>query len=646
MRIKLLSLFMLLLIIPLWAQKGTDADFTISINGNRIPTTTNFKQQFKDKKITSKQNPKTEYTLLQFTKIPSVDEQQKLKSQGITLLSYLSNNAYYAAISSDYYSKSTASDNIRAAIAIDPHYKLDPMIVDNAIPDYASEGSNGIKVVISYFEGVDNKVISQDLAALFVKSSKNDTSFNEVYVQATKEKLEEIAKLNWVQNIELVPAPVESDNKPGVSSHKANVLGSLIPGLGYGLTGKGVKVGIWDGNLEQHKDHTGRVINREYESNSSHGDHVSGTIGGAGLLDPKARGMAPEVQMYGWNFNTQSNGLSVQQERVIAANQDGIEITSNSYGVNLTTGYNTGRYNTGDRGDDNVTTLFPYLLTIYSNGNAQTAYPGGFNTSTKNSKNALHVAANNPDDLISSYSSFGPTIDGRLVPQIAAVGTDVYSLDYSNSYQVMSGTSMATPGTTGTVALLYERYKNIYGTKPLASLMKALVTNTAKDAGNPGPDYKYGFGNLNGLRAVKALDNKLFYTASVANAATYEKDIVVPTGLVTLKVMLAYSDLQGTPGATAIQVNDLDIKIVKDGTTTLPWVLNPTAPNANATRGVDNMNNIEQITLDNPAAGTYKIIVTGTKVPLATQEFSVVYDYVAPELILTYPIGGEKFNTE
>ncbi|KQB41313.1 Peptidase S8/S53 subtilisin kexin sedolisin [Flavobacterium aquidurense] len=629
----------------MWSQKGP-TDFTISLNGNKIETTANFSKQFKDKKATSKQNTKTEYTLLQFTKIPSVEEQEKLKSQGVTLLSYLSGNAYYAAIAPEFYSKSSVSDNIRTTITVDPKYKLDPMIVDNAIPDYATGGTNGIKVVISYFKGVDTKIIEQDLASLFIKGSKNEASFNEVYIEATKEKLQEIAKFNWVQNIELVAAPVESDNKPGVSSHKANVLGSVIPGLGYGLTGKGVKVGIWDGNLEQHKDHTGRVINREYESNSSHGDHVSGTIGGAGLLDPKARGMAPEVQMYGWNFNTQSNGLPVYAERELAAVQDGIELTSNSYGVNLTSGYNTGRYNVGDRGDDNITTLFPYLLTIYSNGNAQTAYPGGFNTSTKNSKNALHVAANNPDDLISSYSSFGPTIDGRLVPQIAAVGTDVYSLDYSNSYQVMSGTSMATPGTTGTIALLYERYKNIYGTKPLASLMKALVTNTAKDAGNPGPDYKYGFGNLNGLRAVKALDNKLFYTAAVANGATYEKDIVVPAGLVALKVMLAYSDLQGTPGATAVQINDLDIKIIKDGVTTLPWVLNPTAPNANAVRGVDNMNNIEQVTLDNPAPGTYKIVVTGSRVPLATQEFSVVYDYVAPELILTYPVGGEKFNTE
>lgn len=645
MRIKLLSLFMLLMTVTLWSQKNSETDFVISLNGNKIVTTSNFKQQFKEKKSTGRQIPKVEYTLLQFTKIPSVEEQQKMKSEGITLLSYLSNNAYYAKISSEFYSSSTTFANIRTSISVDPKYKLDPMIVDNAIPDYAKEG-NAVKVVVSYFKGADSKVIGDDLASLFIKSIKNDSNFSEVYLETSKEKLEEIAKFNWVQNIELVPPPVETDNTPGVTSHKANILGSTIPGLGYGLTGKGVKVGVWDGNLEPHKDHTGRVINKEYESNSSHGDHVSGTIGGAGLLDPRARGMAPEVQMYGWNFNTQSNGLSVQQERVIAAVNDGIELTSNSYGVNLTSGYNTGRYNAGDRGDDNVTLNYPYLLNVYSNGNAQTAYPGGFNTSTKNSKNSLHVAANNPNDLISSYSSFGPTIDGRLVPQIAAVGTDVYSLDYSNSYQVMSGTSMATPGVTGTLALLYERYKNTYGEKPLASLMKALVTNTAKDAGNPGPDYKYGFGNLNGLRAVKVLDKKMFYSASVANGTVYEKDIAVPAGLVTLKVLLAYTDIGGTPGAASVLVNDLDIKIVKDGVTTLPWVLNPTVPNANALRGIDNLNNIEQVTLDNPVPGTYKIIVTGTRVPINTQQFSVVYDYVAPELILTYPVGGEKFNTD
>lgn len=638
---------MMFLTILGWSQNIAETDFSITINGNKISTTANFKQQFREfKKYTSKrQSSDMEYNLLQFTRIPSIDEQQKLKRQGVTLLSYLSNNAYYASVESGFYSKRNVSGNIRTIIAIDPKYKLDPMLANNTIPDYALE-ANDVKVIVSYFEGIDSNVISKDLANLFLRGIKIVAPFNQIYLQVSKEKLEEIAKINWVQNIDLIPAPVESDNKPGVTSHKANVLGSTISGLGFGLTGKGVKVGVWDGNLEKHKDHTGRMINKEYEYSSSHGSHVSGTIGGAGLLDPRAKGMAPEVKMYGWNFNTQSNGLSVASERLKSIAEDGIDFTSNSYGINLTSGYNTYRYNGSDYGDDYVTVMNPYLLNIYSNGNAQTAHPGGFNTSTKNSKNSLHVAANNPNDLISNYSSFGPTVDGRLVPQIAAVGSYVYSLDYSNSYQVMSGTSMATPGTTGIVALLYERYKNIYGDKPLASLMKALVANTAKDVGNPGPDYKYGFGNINGLRAVKVLDKKMFYTAFVANGESYEKKIVVPAGLVSLKVMLAYSDIPGTPGAGSIQVNDLDIKIVKDGITILPWILNPTTPAANALRGVDSLNNIEQVTLDNPAAGSYKIIVTGTSVPLNSQEFSVVYDFVAPELILTYPIGGEKFNTD
>jgi Subtilase family/Concanavalin A-like lectin/glucanases superfamily/Domain of unknown function (DUF5011)/Secretion system C-terminal sorting domain/CUB domain len=643
----LLSIAFLFLAQTLFSQKGNQDDYSISINGNSIATSNNFKQQAQQfRKSTSKQNLKNQYTLMQFTKTPTIQEQQKLKEQGATLINSLSKNVYYALVKPDFYNRTSFSKNIRTVITVAPEYKLDPIVAKGIIPDYASEG-NAIKVVVSYFKGMDAKTIATDLNKLNIKESKIFDSFNEVHLKLPKSQLLEMAKLNWVQNIELIATPVVSENKPGVSSHKVNILNSTIAGLGYGLTGKGVKIGIWDSNVEKHKDHTGRVVNKEYEDSDSHGEHVFGTVGGAGLLDPKAKGMAPEVKAYTWNFNIQSNNLPVYVERANSATEDGIELTQNSYGRRLTTpGFNTFRYESSDRGDDNVTVQFPYLLNVYSNGNDQSNNPGGFNTSSKSSKNALHVAANDPNDVISNYSSFGPTIDGRLVPQIAAVGTDVYSLDYNNSYQFLSGTSMATPGVSGTLALLYERYKNIYGgTKPIASLMKALVSNTAKDVGNLGPDYKYGFGNINGLRAVKTLDNVMFYTSAVANGVTYEKDIIVPSGLTKLKVMLAYTDVPATPGATNILVNNLDIKIVKNGTETLPWILNPTLPNANAIRGVDNLNNIEQVTIDNPDAGSYKIVVTGTNIPLNTQEFAVVYDYVAPELTLTYPIGGEKMDT-
>jgi hypothetical protein len=70
---------------------------------------------------------------------------------------------------------------------------------------------------------------------------------------------------------------------------------------------------------------------------------------------------------------------------------------------------------------------------------------------------------------------------------------------------------------------------------------------------------------------------------------------------------LHYSDIAELQ-VTDISKNDLDIKLL-GWVTTLPWIL--TLPNVNAKEGVDNLNNIEQITLDNPAAGIYKIIVTG-----------------------------------
>jgi hypothetical protein len=58
----------------------------------------------------------------------------------------------------------------------------------------------------------------------------------------------------------------------------------------------------------------------------------------AGILDPRAKGMAPEVQMYGWNFNTQSNGLPVYSERDLAASNDGVELLQILTEF-LTTGY-------------------------------------------------------------------------------------------------------------------------------------------------------------------------------------------------------------------------------------------------------------------------------------------------------------------
>ena len=58
-----------------------------------------------------------------------------------------------------------------------------------------------------------------------------------------------------------------------------------------------------------------------------------------------------------------------------------------------------------------------------------------------------------------------------------------------NSYVSKSGTSMSCPGVSGTLAQLYQAYKENQNEEPYAGLMKAILMNTADDLGNPGPDF-------------------------------------------------------------------------------------------------------------------------------------------------------------
>ena len=69
---------------------------------------------------------------------------------------------------------------------------------------------------------------------------------------------------------------------------------------------------------------------------------------------------------------------------------------------------------------------------------------------------------------------------------------------------------------------------------------------------------------------------------------------------------------------TATRINDLDMTMTTpSGQTFLPWILDNTPDatllDADATRGVDNINNIEQVTLENPVMGNYTVNVSASK---------------------------------
>jgi hypothetical protein len=262
-------------------------------------------------------------------------------------------------------------------------------------------------------------------------------------------------------------------------------------------------------------------------------------------------------------------------------------------------------------------------------------------------KNVIAVANLDYQDGLSGSSSRGPAHDGRIKPDLAAKGSSVYSTIDPNSYGFKSGTSMSCPGTAGTLTQLYQAYREITNEEPTGGLMKALLLNTAEDLGNPGPDFKFGWGRINALRAVKVVEDGRYDSAMISQGETFTHQFEVPENTAQMRVMVYWTDYWASINSNWALVNNLDIKVTDPSSIEWnPWVLNH-YPNADsldkdAVRGIDDRNNVEQVTLEFPEAGTYTLSVEGIIVPQGPQQYFIVYEYIPEDVTVTYPIGGES----
>jgi len=248
-------------------------------------------------------------------------------------------------------------------------------------------------------------------------------------------------------------------------------------------------------------------------------------------------------------------------------------------------------------------------------------------------KNILTVGATDLTKNIANFSSRGPTRDGRVKPEIAAPGTSVRSTLPGNSYGNESGTSMASPLVAGTAALLFQQWKRTFnGATPQPVAIKTLLIAGAQDVGNPGPDYTYGFGFLDGKASADLIvadggSGKRIRIESAAQGAQFEAPMFI-TAVQNLRVVLGWSDPEvlvlGDEFIDNTLVNDLDLKVIDpNGNTVLPYILDKTQPAQAATRGVNTVDNTEEVEIPNAASGVYRLIVTGTRVT-SSQQFVLI----------------------
>lgn len=586
------------------------------------------------------------YVLLQFNELPSLKQRAELKKAGIRLGGYMPGNAYYATISGNFDFAKAKGFNVASINAIPAAYKIDQQL---KIFTRASDTSKSQLFAVSFFETVNRQTVVDAIrqAGGILNETKLNTG-NIILIETNPAIIDRIAQLSFVYSISL---QYIKDQPLNNNSRAISGVSAISAPLGKNLHGKNVTVGVGDNaDISTHIDFSGRLINRSPWIPDVHGTHTSGTTAGGGIIKEKYQGLAPKATIVSQFFSdivTNADAYLTDYNMVL---------TNNSYHSALTGCNGNGKYDVMSNFADNQLYNNSTLLHVFASGNdgnyTCSPFPLGYATVKSGwqvAKNVLTVGAINAQSrpyAAPGFSSRGPAADGRIKPEIVSHGVNVFSDYPNNEYGNGSGTSMAAPGVTGTLTLLYEHYRKLHaGADPKSALIKAIACNTAEDLGNAGPDYTYGFGAINGRRAVEALDSSRYYINTVAHLANSSTNITIPAGVRRLKILLYWHDVAASVNAASALVNDLDMVVIEPNFS-LHRALSPNpasgSVSAVATEKPDHLNNIEQVIIENPSAGNYTINVIGYNIPSGSQEYVVSYEILKPSVTVEYPYGGEK----
>ena len=486
-------------------------------------------------------------------------------------------------------------------------------------------------------------------------------------------------------------------NANAAASTRANLVHPYIGGA------NGFLIGIWDGGKVRttHREFTGRATWMDIygSSLSDHSTHVAGTLIATGVhLQAKGMAYQADLNAYNWDYD---------EAEMAAEAAGGLTLSNHSYSyirgwyenigifnpgwywygdstVSETEDYHFGFYDSLAMNIDTLANAAPdYLIVVAASndrgdnvpvpGTEHYYYHYGDSTWKKSTKvrdpdggldgfdclpNGKQVAKNTlavgavedvliytgPVDVVmTGFSSWGPTDDGRIKPDLVGNGWELYSCvatDDSSYFGGASGTSMASPNVCGSLALLQFYYQSEHaGTSMKASTLKALAIHTTREAGpNPGPDYMFGWGLLDTWAAYNQISDDLDDGKGLIEELTlnegspleyyYWCDGTAPE----MRVTICWSDPPGVPAAPGVDppnimlVNDLDLRVLRDDDTEYePWRLDPAAPANAPTTGDNFRDNVEQVVIDTPAEGWY-IVRIDHKSDLdgGAQDFSMI----------------------
>jgi len=151
------------------------------------------------------------------------------------------------------------------------------------------------------------------------------------------------------------------------------------------------------------------------------------------------------------------------------------------------------------------------IIPLFSIGNSG---PSCGSANSPGDRNVIGVGSTTVGDSLSSFSSVGPTVDGRMKPEVSAPGSDVISAYYTadDAYRSLSGTSMACPHAAGLTAILMA-YDSDLTYDQVQSFMfsgaERRLPSANKECSGVGdsvfPNHHFGQGRINALSSLTGL---------------------------------------------------------------------------------------------------------------------------------------------
>jgi len=388
------------------------------------------------------------------------------------------------------------------------------------------------------------------LRKLGIKIKHKSKWLNAVSCYVTKSDLNKLENLRIIKKItevkkykkRKIPQPVKKQNTGQISAltstaaHTYNYGSSLTQNQvintvavhDQGYSGKGILICLMDAGFD-HLNHEALkniniiaawdfvnndpdVENGSGQGEGSHGTSTLSLIGG--FKEGQIIGTAFGADYLLAKTENTASETPVEEDNWVAASEwadsIGADVFSTSLGyLTFDTGYPSYTYQDMDGNTATITIAADLSVKkgiVVFNSAGNNGYNSSHNTlnAPADGDSVVAIGAVNSSKVRASFSSVGPTFDGRIKPDLMAMGDGTYAASNSSntSYRSFSGTSASCPLAAGVPALMLEKD---YSLTPIQ--IRTILRNTADHSA--APDNLYGWGTIDALAAMNQIPSVL-----------------------------------------------------------------------------------------------------------------------------------------